>query len=165
MQHPHSTTKLWASTIMFSWLKNAQNWEPSWVHWFAPLLNHHPRTPCPHHLNRQPKKELAGCLSKILSTPLPIDSKPKTLNPKIAFSLELYTTGEGLAKRPIGWHNVREQFDFSISSDDLKRQRLAIKIGIGLPISSPISWHCHPISSWAFDVHRLNRSSPCHISN
>ena len=39
----------------------------------------------------------------------------------MAFSLELHTAGEGLAKRPIGWHNVWEQFDFSIGSYDLKR--------------------------------------------
>lgn len=112
------------------------------------------------------QKRVAGCFRKIVSTPLPIGSKPWTLNPnKVVLSLELYCAGEGLAKSPIWWHNVLEQFGFSISGGDPEGQRLGVEIGIGLPISTPVSWHCQPSSFWAFDVYRLNRSSPCHIAN
>jgi len=80
-------------------------------------------------------------------------------------NLELYWALESLAKPPICWNNVCKESSLSISSCDLKGQRLAIEISIRLPINPPVSWHCQPACFWAFNGHRLNGSSSSYIGN
>lgn len=80
-------------------------------------------------------------------------------------SLELNWARESLAECPTCWNNILENSGFSVSGGDPEGQRLTIQIRIGLPISTPVSWHGHPSCFWAFDGHRLNRSSPSHIAD
>ena len=87
----------------------------------------------------------------------------KTHNSVPIVALKLNTGRETLAKSPIGWNNVFKKFGDTVGCRDSERQRLTIQIRIGLPISSPISWHSHPPSFWAFDGHRSNRTSSSDI--
>lgn len=87
----------------------------------------------------------------------------KTHNSIALVALKLNSGRETLAKSPIGWNNILKKFGDTIGCCDSERQRLTIQIGIGLPISTPISWHSHPPSFWAFDGHRSNRSSSSYV--
>lgn len=106
----------------------------------------------------------AGCFSKIVSTPLPMKTRnPET--PRPCFGSKLYWARESLTKPPIWRHNIVEFLGHSIRGGDLEGQRLAIEIGIRLPVSTPVPRHGHPTGPGAFDWYWLNRSSPSYIAD
>ncbi|KAF3546707.1 hypothetical protein DY000_02003359 [Brassica cretica] len=52
---------------------------------------------------------------------------------------ELDAALEALTKPPIGRNDVESCFDSSIAELNFERERLAIKVGVALPVSSPVS--------------------------
>lgn len=124
--------------------------------------------------NECKNRNLAGCFSKIVSTPLPLpvpvrgNPKPQK-SPRIHFfvflRLKLCWAWKCLPKLPVWWNNVEKSLSDTICCGNLERQRLAVHIRIGLPISSPIPRHSHPISFWPLDLNRLDWSSSSNIAD
>jgi hypothetical protein len=72
-------------------------------------------------------------------------------------SLKL-TPLKGLTKLPISWCDVVACHSSTVTSGNFKREALTIKVGIALPILTPISWHGLPASFWPFDWHCMGNS-------
>ena len=94
--------------------------------------------------------------------------KKKTINPVITLFLliwlELDVALEALTKPPIGRNDVESCFDSSIAELNFERKRLAIKVGVALPVSSPVSWHSLPfLASRAFNPNFRDLTSSSYV--
>lgn len=70
-----------------------------------------------------------------------------------------------MAECPVGRRNVLEHTCLTIGGGDLERQGLAVEVGIGLPVSTPVSRHRHPPGLGALDGDRLDRAAASHVAD
>lgn len=71
----------------------------------------------------------------------------------------------GLTKRPARRCSIIGHHTAAITSGDLEREALSIKVAVALPVLSPIPWHWLPLSSWTLYIYCMYISGSSNISN
>lgn len=89
---------------------------------------------------------MAGNFGKVVSMPQPKVEFFMDISASSPFSssVKLQVAGEGLAERPVGRHDVGEDQSLAVGNGDLEGQRLAVEVGVGLPVCAPVPGHRQP---------------------
>lgn len=62
----------------------------------------------------------------------------------------------GLPEGPAGWGRIVGHDTATITGGDLKREGLAVEVGVGLPVLPPVPRHGLPTSPGPFDGHTMD---------
>jgi len=73
--------------------------------------------------------------------------------------------GEGLAEGPTGMGDVVRDDAAAVAGGDPEGERLAVEVGVALPVLAPVSRHGLPPSPGPFDGHAMHVPRSTHVGD